>query len=317
MKTLEVQKSKNAKIGKKGSPGKLARYKKVSIIPSDPIKRYIQEVNKYPILSKEEEEELIRRYKEKNDTEAAKKLLLCHLRLVVRIAFEYYNKYFCSLFDLIQEGNVGLMFAIKKFDPSKKVRLSTYAQWWIRAYILKYLMDNYSLIRIGHSRAEKRLFYSLKKAKERLSQMGYDPQNPKILAEFVKEDEKDVIEMDKRLSESVISLEQPASENERRMLSETIEAENVDVENTIIKKEMDEKLKEKLRQFRETLSERERIIWDKRMIAEQPASLQSIGDKFNISRERVRQIENKITEKLKRFLASQEDFNAEDFLKDN
>lgn len=317
MEATEVQKSKDSRTGKKGAPGKLARYKKVSIIPSDPIKRYIQEVNKYPILSKEEEEELIQRYRERNDTEAAKKLLLSHLRLVVRIAFEYYNKYFCSLFDLIQEGNVGLMFAIKKFDPSKKVRLSTYAQWWIRAYILKYLMDNYSLIRIGHSRAEKRLFYSLKKAKEKLSQMGYDPQNPKILAEFVNEDEKDVIEMDKRLSESVISLEQPASENERRMLGEIIEAENVDVENTIIKKEMNEKLKEKLREFRETLNEREKIIWDKRMIAEIPASLQSIGDEFNITRERVRQIENRITEKLKRFLASQDDFNAEDFLKDN
>ncbi|MBN1897835.1 MAG: sigma-70 family RNA polymerase sigma factor, partial [Spirochaetes bacterium] len=171
--------------------GKLARYKK-SIVPADPIKRYIQEVNRYPILTKDEEERLIKRYLFNHDAECAKKLLLSHLRLVVRIAFEYYNKYFCSLFDLIQEGNVGLMFAIKKFDPEKKVRLSTYAQWWIRAYILKYLMDNYSLIRIGHSRAEKRLFYSLKKAKEKLTQMGFDPTNPKMLAEFVKEDEKDV-----------------------------------------------------------------------------------------------------------------------------
>ncbi len=309
-------KNKIQKISKVNLPVKIEKYKCTSIVPPDPIKRYIQEVNKYPILSKEEEEELIRRYREQHDTDSAKKLLLCHLRLVVRIAFEYYNKYFCSLFDLIQEGNVGLMFALKKFDPSKGVRLSTYAQWWIRAYILKYLMSNYSLIRIGHSRAEKRLFYSLKKAKEKLSQMGYDPQNPKILAEFVKEDEKDVIEMNKRLSESVISLEQPASESERRILAETIEAEDINVEREIIKKEMDEKLKKKLQQFRATLNEREKVIWDKRLVAENPVSLQAIGDKFKISRERVRQIEQRITKKLKKFLVSQKDFNAEDFLRE-
>jgi len=313
---MENNAKQKEKLKSSNKSVKLARYKKTSIVPSDPIKRYIQEVNRYPILTKEEEQELMKRYKEFNDTVAAKKLLLCHLRMVVKIAFEYYNKYFCSLFDLIQEGNVGLMFAIKKFDPKKKVRLSTYAQWWIRAYILKYMMDNYSLIRIGHSRAEKRLFYTLKKAKDKLAQMGFDPKNPKILAEFVNEKEKDVIEMDKRLSEFVVSLEQPAGAEDKRNLAETIESKEGDLENSIISKEMENKLKSKFEVFRNSLNDREKYLWDNRLVAETPVSLQEIGDKFNITRERVRQIESRITEKLKKFLENEKDFNAEDFLKE-
>lgn len=291
--------------------------KELSLAPSDPVAKYIYEVSKYPILTKEEELELLKRYKEKNDTEAAKRLLLSHLRLVVKIAFEYYNEYYCTLFDLIQEGNVGLVFAIKKFDLSKNVRFSTYAQWWIRAYILKYLMDNYSIIRIGHSRTEKRLFYSLLKAKEKLAKMGIEPQNPKLLAQFVDEDEKDVIEMDKRLTETVISLDQAMNENGKRALSDTIEATDINIEDNLIKKEMDLKLKEKLNDFREKLNEREKIIWDKRMVAQNPLSLQELADEFKISRERVRQLESNIAKKLKKFLKSQKDFNINDFLKND
>ncbi len=282
----------------------------------DPIKHYIWEANKYPILTKEEEERLMKLYKEKNDPEAAKKLLLSHLRLVVKIAFEYYNKYYCSVFDLIQEGNVGLLTALKKFSMKKKVRFSTYAQWWIRAYILKFLMDNYSLIKIGHSRVEKRLFYSLKKAKDKLASMGIDPDNPKLLAAYMKEDEKDIIEMNKRLTEGVISLDQPISPDAKQSLNAKIESEATNLEEEIINKELQDKLKDKLKNFREKLNKKEKTIWDKRILSEHPLSLQQIGDMFGVSRERIRQIEERILKKLKTFLSEQKDFNPDDFLKE-
>jgi len=290
------------------------RKKITTLAKADPVARYIYEVNQYPILTKEEEMELIKRYKENNDIEAAKKLLLSHLRLVVKIAFEYYNQYYASLFDLIQEGNVGLVFAIKKFEISKNVRFSTYAQWWIRAYILKYLMDNYSIIRIGHSRAEKRLFYSLSKAKEELAKMGYNTKSPKLLADILNEKVEDVIDMEKRLTENVISLDQAVDDEGRKSIGESIVMPGENIEEEIIKKEMDEKLKSKLEEFRNKLNEREKIIWDKRLLSNSPLSLQELADEFNISRERVRQIENRIIKNLKKFLKAQKDFKVEDFI---
>jgi len=293
---------------------KIVKYKERSITPSDPIRRYIWEVNQYPMLSKEEEEELIRKYKDQHDVDAAKKLLMAHLRLVVRISFEYYNQYYVSLFDLIQEGNLGIITAIKKFDPEKKVRFSTYAQWWIKAYILKYLMDNYSIIRIGHSRAEKRLFYSLKKAKEKLIEAGFDPDNTKKLAEYMKENERDVIEMNQRLSQGVVSLDQPIGPDNSKNVASTIQADSVNIEKDMIEKDLNEKLHGKLKEFGKDLDEKEMVIWRNRLLSDEPWSLQKIGDMFNISRERVRQIEERLTKRLKEFLSKQKDFKVEDFL---
>ncbi|MBU1076857.1 MAG: RNA polymerase factor sigma-32 [Spirochaetes bacterium] len=293
---------------------KIVKYKERSITPSDPIRRYIWEVNQYPLLSKEEEEELIRQYKNHHDVDAAKKILMAHLRLVVKISFEYYNQYYVSLFDLIQEGNLGIITAIKKFDPEKKVRFSTYAQWWIKAYILKYLMDNYSIIRIGHSRVEKRLFYSLKKAKEKLIEAGFDPDNTKKLAEYMREDERDVIEMNQRLSQGVVSLDQPISSDNSKNVASMIHADSANIEKDMIEKDLNEKLQGKLKEFAKDLEGKEMMIWKNRMLSEDPWSLQKIGDMFNISRERVRQIEERLTKRLKEFLSKQKDFKVEDFL---
>lgn len=293
----------------------IQKYKSSSIAPVDPIKHYIWEVNQYPILEKEEEEELIRQYKERKNVDAAKKILMSHLRLVVKIAFKYYNQYYCGLFDLIQEGNLGIIMAIKKFDPLKKVRFSTYAQWWIKAYILKYLMDNYSIIKIGHSRAEKRLFYSLKKAKEKLISAGIDPDNTKMLAQYMNEDEHDIIEMDQRLNQGVISLDQPLYDNNEKTIASTIEATASNVEQDIISKDLNEQLSTKLEKFSKKLNEKEKLIWKERLLSDDPWSLQKIGEMFNISRERVRQIEERLIKKLKEYLANQKDFNVEDFIK--
>ncbi len=310
-----VKKNKDKKKKAPMTSRNLVKYKSRSITHADPVKRYIWEVNQYPLLEKEEEEELIRKYKENHDVEAAKKILMAHLRLVVRISFEYYNQYYISLFDLIQEGNLGIIMAIKKFDPSKKARFSTYAQWWIKAYILKYLMDNYSIIRIGHSRAEKRLFYSLKKAKEKLSEAGFDPDNTKKLAEYTRENERDVIEMNKRLSQGVISLDQPIGDENTNNVGSVLVADPVNIEKNIIEKDLNEKLHGKFNDFSKELNDKEKIIWQKRLLSENPWSLQQLGDEFGVSRERVRQIEERITKKLKEYLAKQKDFQAEDFLK--
>ncbi len=293
---------------------KIVKYKPKAIAPTDPLKRYIWEVNQYPLLSREEEELLIKRFRELDDMDAAKKLLMAHLRLVVKIAFEYYNQYYVSLFDLIQEGNLGIIMALKKFDPSKGARFATYAQWWIKAYILKYLMDNYSIIRIGRSRAEKRLFYSLKKARGKLMEIGVDPDNTKKLAEYLHENERDVIEMSKRMSEGVISLDQPVSRDSQKSVSSMISADSVDIEKEIIDKDLNEKLKDKFRDFSRELNEKEYFIWRHRLLSNEPWSLQKIGDKFKISRERVRQIEEKITKKLKNYLSKQKDIQIKDFL---
>ncbi len=304
---------KTVKKNKAVSTG-IVKYKPRSIAPIDPIKKYIMEVNKYPLLTKEEEELLIKQIKKSNDMKAVKKLLMAHLRLVVKIAFEYYNQYYVSLFDLIQEGNLGIIMAVKKFDPSKKVRFSTYAQWWIKAYILKSLMDNYSIIRIGRSRVEKRLFYSLKKAKDKLLEAGIDPDNITKLAEYMNEDEKDVIDMSKRMKEGVISLDQSVGKEDNRSLISMVPADYVNIEKEAIKKDMDEKLHDKLKEFSRFLNEKEYFIYQHRMLSEEPWSLQKIGDKYNISRERVRQIGEKISKKLKDYLSRQKDIKVKDLL---
>lgn len=290
------------------------KYNNRTLAPADPIKHYIWEVDQYPYLSKEEELVLMRKYKEDNDVEAAKKLLMAHLRLVVKIAFKYYNQYFVSLFDLIQEGNLGLILSIKKFDLKKNVRFSTYAQWWIKAYILKFLMDNYSIIRIGRSRAEKRLFYTLKKAKEKLISSGFDPDNTKKLAEYMKENEGDIIEMDRRLNEGVVSLDQIAFDTNKQV-SETVETNNFNLEKEIMDKELKEQLKDKLTHFANKLNKQERLVWEKRILTETPWTLQQLSEKFNTSREWVRQIEVKLIAKFKQYLANQKDFNPDDFFK--
>ena len=236
---------------------KIVKYAPRTIAPTDPLKRYIWEVNQYPILSKEEEELLIKKFKELDDMDAAKKLLMAHLRLVVKIVFEYHNLYYASLFDLIQEGNLGIIMALKKFDPSRGVRFATYAQWWIKAYILKYLMDNYSIIRIGRSRAEKRLFYSLKKAKEKLMEIGVDPDNTKKLAEYMHEDEQDIIEMSKRLNEGAVSLDQPLTHDNDKSIYSMISADSVNIEQEVIDKDLNEKLRDKFKNFSKELNEKE------------------------------------------------------------
>lgn len=266
----------------------------------DPLKRYLREISRYPLLTPEEEKDLAWRYHNGRDPDAALKLVVSNLRLVVKIALEYHKMLYFNLLDLIQEGNVGLMQAVKKFDPKRGIRLMSYAQFWIRAYILKYIINNYNLVKVGTTQNQRKLFFNLKKAKESLEKSGFDPQ-PKLLADTLNVKESEIIEMDRRLSSSEISLDTPIDE-EQKTLYNVFPSQDETVEASIARKELKEFMKQKASDFEKTLSDKERMIWNERIMAESPASLQSIGDKIGVTKERVRQIEKKIYGKFRGFI---------------
>jgi len=272
---------------------------------NDPIKRYLAEIRRYPILTKEEEYELACVFRDTTSSESALRLVTSNLRLVVKIALEYQSTWI-SLLDLIQEGNVGLLQAVKKFDPDKGIRLSSYAQWWIRAYILKYLMDNYKLVKIGTTQAQRKLFYNLKKEKERLERDGFKP-TPALLAKTLNVREQDVREMEARLSGRETSLDAPLVDGERGTLMDVIAGKGSDVDDVIARKQLSRRVLEKLKEFEGTLEGRDAEIWSKRLIVDSPLTLQQIGDLFGVSRERARQLEARILKKLKKFLGDEVD----------
>lgn len=266
----------------------------------DPLKNYLRKISQYPLLTPEEEKSLTWQYYKNKDPDAALKLVVSNLRLVVKIALEYHKMLYFNLLDLIQEGNVGLMQAVKKFDPRRGVRLMSYAQFWIRAYILKYIINNYKLVKVGTTQTQRKLFFNLKKARESLEKLGFDPQ-PKLLADTLNVKESEVIEMDRRLSSSEISLDTPVGDDQKS-LHNIFPSQDESVEVSLARKELKEFMKQKAEAFQETLSERERIIWNDRIMAESPASLQSLGDRLGVTKERARQIEKKIYDKFRVFI---------------
>ncbi|RLA96084.1 MAG: RNA polymerase subunit sigma-70 [Deltaproteobacteria bacterium] len=271
------------------------------IVPYDPLQRYLQEIRKIPLLTEEEERELAIRYKKYGDKEAAFKLIVSNLRLVVKIALEYHRYWTTNLLDLIQEGNVGLMQALKRFDPFRGVRFTSYASFWIRAYILKYIMENWRLVKIGTTQAQRKLFFDLKKEKERLEQMGFDP-TPQLVAKSLNVKEEEVISMTQRLEESEISLDTQIGEDSRETLGDMIPAGGALVEEQVGSEEARRLLMEKIDEFKERLKARERDILEGRMLAEKPMTLRELGKKYGISPERVRQIEGEILKELREFL---------------
>ncbi|OPY77250.1 MAG: RNA polymerase sigma factor RpoH [Syntrophorhabdus sp. PtaU1.Bin153] len=262
----------------------------------DTLKAYIAEVGKYPLLSQEEEHEITRLIYEDQDLEAIEKLAVSNLRLVVKIAVNYRNSYL-NMLDLIQEGNVGLLHAVKKFNPYKGSKFCTYAQFWIRAYILKYIMDSWSLVKIGTTQSQRKLFYRLNKEKRRLESLGICPA-PKLLATNLIAKEREVVEMEARLSLTDVYLETPVNDDGRDTLMDMLAADE-DVEKTLIENEALDLLSKKIKEFKTSLNEKELCILDLRLMAEDPKTLEEIGSRFHISRERVRQIEQKILKKAR------------------
>ena len=264
---------------------------------ADPLRRYLWEISRFDLLDREEEVELAKRYQEQGDADAAASLIRANLRLVVKIAMDFQRFWMRNLLDLIQEGNIGLMQAVKKFDPFRGIKFSYYASFWIKAYILKFIMDNWKLVKVGTTQAQRRLFYNLKKEKERLRALGYEP-TTKLLAQNLEVRESEVIEMDQRLDAWELSLESPLREDGKDQYKDFIPTGDPSVEEEVAGEELKELLAGKLAKFREELTGKEAAIFDKRIMAESPATLQELGEEFDISRERVRQIQARLVKKI-------------------
>ncbi len=272
-----------------------------SLVAYDPLQMYLWEIRRYRLLTKEEEIELAIRYREKKDQQAGQELILANLRLVVKIAMDFHRYWMKNLMDLIQEGNVGLMHAIRKFDPHKGIKFSYYASFWIKAYILKFIMENWKLVKIGTTQAQRKLFFNLTKEKERLLSLGYDPE-PKLLAERLDVKKDEIIEMAQRLGGWEVSLDAPVKEDSKQDYSSFLPSPESGADELISVRERRELLREKLEEYRNTLSGKQRDIFDNRILTEEPLTLQELGDKHSISRERVRQIQEKILKKAKEWL---------------
>ena len=275
-----------------------------SVAKYDPMAAYMQEIRKVDLLSREEEHELAVKLVEEGDVDAARQLIEANLRLVVKIAYEYRRAY-RNILDLVQEGNVGLMQAVRKYDPYRGVKLSTYAAWWIRAYILKFVLNNWRLVKIGTTQAQRKLFFNLRKESEKLEQLGYMP-DPKLLAERLDVSEHEVVEMQKRMSAPDASLDAPLGGDDDGAARTRLDLLRDDAselpEQTVARNEFQALLREKLDVFAQDLEGREETIFRERWLTEDPKTLQEIGDQYGISRERARQIEKRLLGRLRIYL---------------
>jgi len=262
----------------------------------DPFRKYLAEIRQYPVLTKEEEGKISRLVFDHQDMTAAQKLTVSNLRIVVKIASEYYNTYL-NILDLIQEGNVGLLHAVKKYNPYKGTKFSTYASFWIRAYILKHIMDSWSLVKVGTTQGQRKLFYRLNGEKQRLEALGIYP-TPKLLANNFGLKEREVEDMEKRLSYNDIALDVPIYDGSDETLMDRVSSDQ-DVEEIVSERHKSSVLSKMMKEFKATLDDRDRYIFDNRVVADEPMSLREIGDSCQISRERVRQVETRIIKRFK------------------
>ncbi|MBW2220869.1 MAG: RNA polymerase factor sigma-32 [Deltaproteobacteria bacterium] len=283
-----------------------------ALVKFDPLQRYLSEISKYKLITREQEIELGKRVQEHGDSEAAYVLITANLRLVVKIALEFQRVWMQNLLDLIQEGNIGLMQAVKKFDPYKNVKFSYYASFWIKAYILKFIMDNWRLVKIGTTQGQRKLFFKLKKEKQKLIDQGFDPK-PKLLSERLGVSEREIVDMDQRLDGWDVSLDAPLKDDSDTERVELLSDEAESVENQVAKKEIEALLHNKIAEFKKTMTSRELEIFEQRIFSDTPATLQEIGDRYGISRERVRQVEKNIIKKMREFFKQEmPDFNFYD-----
>ena len=288
-----------------------------ALVPYDPLQMYMFEIKNYKLLTREEEVELAIRIKEKKDQKAVYRLITSNLRLVVKIAMDFHRYWTKNLLDLIQEGNVGLLQAVRKFDPYRGIKFSYYSSFWIKAYMLKYIMENWKLVKIGTTQTQRKLFFNLAKERDKLIAEGFNPE-PRLLAERLNVKEKEIEDMSQRLSGGEVSFDSPVSADGKEGYGSFIPDPEMAIDEQLFEKQSRELLLKKLEEYRGKLPAKELDIFDNRIMADSPLTLQELGDKYHISRERVRQIQEKITKNIKKWLMEKiPDFeeNFSDFIK--
>src|SRR3989441_3042037 len=277
-----------------------------ALVPYDSLQRYLAEIRRYPLLSPAEEHDLAVRYKEYGDIEAAYRLVTANLRLVVMLARNY-QRAFHNLLDLIQEGNVGLMEAVRNFDPYRGIRFPSYAVWWVRAYIIRYVMNNWRLVKVGTTQAQRKLFFNLSKERERLEREGFTV-TPKLIAQRLDVREREVVEMEQRLAARDVSVDAPVGEDEDATLLDFLPSRE-QTADTVADKEYHRLIRETANEFQKTLKGKDLVIYERRLAPlmrdEEPVTLQEIGDEFGITRERVRQIEVRVKKRLADYMRRQ------------
>mgnify|MGYP001057907988 CR=1 FL=1 len=273
------------------------------------LESYLVQINQFPLLTQEEEFELAVRYRKHNDIEAAQKLITSNLRFVVKVSFEY-KSYGVKLLDLIQEGNIGLMMALKKFDPYKGYRFISYAIWWIRAYIQNFIIKTWSLVKIGTTQAQKKLFYKIGKVRKALESEGEDEKKYELLARDLDVAKEDIIEMQQRMSSRDLSLDAPFDESQELTHLDLLQEDAPNQEEALAQAEEREIRERQVLNAMKRLNEKEAYVIKHRIMADSPLTLQQIGSHLKLSRERVRQIESEALKKLKKELATVSTLNA-------
>ena len=281
---------------------------------TDPLTLYLSHIRNHPILDAESQQKLAIRYKQNNDLEAAQMLVLTNLRLVVKIAREYRRRW-ANLLELIQEGNVGLSEAIQRYDPYRHVKFTSYAQYWIRAMILNHLMNHFQPIRIGSTRAGRKLFYNLKKARAQLQQEGYSNPTPALVAEKLGVSEQDVIDVSRQLDQPALSIDQNAPGYENVTIGELIRDDDDSPEQVVAHDEFYAKVHEIMVSFAASLTDpRELALWNRRLMSDNPITLAELGTEYHISKERIRQIEMRLKERFKAYISERIDGDISTFI---
>lgn len=280
--------------------------KKASPIPFDTssLALYLSDINKYPLLTVEEEQRLARRFRDKEDLDAGHSLVMANLRFVVKVAFEY-RGYGLKMSDLIQEGNIGLMKAVQEFDPDRRIRLISYGAWWIKAYIRNYLLKNWSLVKLGTTQTQRTLFFSLARTKRELERLNKGTVTDEQVAKKMRVKPKDVTDMRQRLDARDLSLDAPIGESESSPTHLTImeDLSGMSPEAMLEDAAHQRQVLDKVGAALLLLDPRERYIIEMRIMAEKPMTLKKLGEHFQFSRERARQLEIRAKEKLKQELA--------------
>jgi RNA polymerase sigma-32 factor len=265
----------------------------------DSLESYLIKINQFPVLTPKEEFRLAVKYRKYNDIEAAHKLITSNLRFVVKVALEY-RTYGVKLADLIQEGNIGLMIAVKKFNPYKGYRLISYGVWWVRAYIQNYIIKTWSLVKIGTTQAQKKLFYKIGKVRKALESNQGNEKKYEMLAKNLDVPKEDIIEMEQRMSSRDLSLNSTFGEDGERTHLDLLQEDRPNQEELLAQEEEKRIREQKVHDAMKRLSEKEIYVIKNRIMADEPLTLQEIGDHFKLSKERVRQIESEALKKLKK-----------------